>query len=220
MDENNMINKEEYIIADVEEKILKMKKMEDTSTNRRFVNRICKDISIFFGIDLANDFSGKEGYKRTMSIVSKLYDDGKTKAILKKIINNKNITEEEKEQFKLVMRKAIRQEDSKQYENKLEKEYELRKEILREIKSINKEMKENFCDLYDKYIDLLLEGEWITEELKRKICNSNDEIMDVLNKKVNDIMYNKELLNLMSEEDTMDKYDFLVKLQNIQRLYK
>lgn len=220
MDENNMINKEEYTIAYVEKKILKIKKMEDTPTNRRFVRRICDDISIFFDIDLANDFSGKDGYNRAISIVSKLYDDGKTKGILKKIINNKNITEEEKEQFKSVMRKTIRQEESKEYEDKLEREYEFKKEISEEIKNVRKEMKENFCNLYDKYIDLLLEGEWITEELKGKICNVNDEIMNVLNKKVNDIMYNKELLNLMSEEDTMDKYDFLVKLQNIQKLYK
>ena len=211
---------DKYTIADVENKILEIEGMEDNPTNRRYVRRICDDIGSFFDIDLVNDFSGNDGYNRTISIVKKLYDDGKTKGILKKIINNKNITEEEKQQFKLVMRKAIRQEESKDDDDTIEKEYELKKEILEEIQDIRKEVKENFCEIYDKYIDLILNGEGITEELKEKICNTNDEIMNILNKKVNDIMYNKELLNLMSEEDTMDKYDFLVKLQNIQKLYK
>lgn len=211
---------DKYTIADVENKILEIEGMEDNPTNRRYVRRICDDIGSFFDIDLVNDFSGNDGYNRTISIVKKLYDDGKTKGILKKIINNKNITEEEKQQFKLVMRKAIRQEGSKDDDDTIEKEYELKKEILEEIQNIRKEVKENFCEIYDKYIDLILNGEGITEELKEKICNTNDEIMNILNKKVNDIMYTKELLNLMSEEDTMDKYDFLVKLQNIQKLYK
>lgn len=217
MNKDNMINKEEYIIADVEKKILEMKVMEDTPTNRRFVRRICNDIGNFFEIDVAKDFTGSNGYKRIISIVNILYNDDKTKGILKKAINKKYITEEEKEHFKLVMRKAIKLEESN---DKIEKEYELKKEILNEIQNIKKEVKERFCEKYDKYIDLLINNEWRAEELKEKICNTNDEIMNILNSKVNDIMYNKELINLINEENTISNHEYLVRLLDIQKSHK
>lgn len=215
------VEKNMYKISDVEYKVLEINGMDADVTNRRFVRRICKDLQSLWDKEFLMElFSSEVGFSRIVAIVNGLYKNGDAKGILKKIIACKDVKEEEREQFNLLMSNAKKYGKSKEDEEKIEKEYTSKKTILEEIQITQKEMKENFCEVYDKYIGLLLKEKGITEEVKKTISDTNEEIIKVLNIKINNIMYDRESFKLLCEQDKLGGLEFLEKLQELNELYK
>jgi hypothetical protein len=190
-------------------------------TNRRFVRRICEDLQALWDKEfLTILLSSEVGFNKIVSIVNELYKNGDIKDILKKIIACKDVTQEERDRFNLLMNNAQKYGKSEYDKKRVEKEYTSKKRISEGIKITQSEMKENFYEVYDKYIDLLLEGKGITEDVEKIISDTNEEIITVLNKKINKIIFDREILKLLSEQDQMEGHVFLEKLQKINELNK
>lgn len=204
-----------YIVEDVVRNVIETQKLDYSEANKKYMRRICDSLKEVWGEDLIITLlSSDVGFKKLVSVVIELWKDGKVKSIVNKMKNGKDVTNKEREKFDVLIKEALKYGRSEIEINKIEDEYRNKRDLKEEILLIQKDIKEKFCDNYDRYIDLLLEKEGLRNDTKEKILQTNIEIEKLINAKLHSIM----IASLVAHQEEIEASEFLNQFHEINKL--